>query len=257
MEAGPSPQELDEAEIQIRTLLFRLGTGLGQEEVAPSVHRRKEGVAVEGVISSAERRALVKAELEAIPHALDQLTDRVAPASVTRLGEIDSARAGIAVTVQPPQLRDTLIRRMGGEEAATDFANRILSDSGKLFALAVQLHELAKRYSPAEMDAAPSSVSSKVAALVEQVDRAIVERLHAEDRMLSPVLGERSSGTSSEAGGPWQDRAQRVFRLASMHEKLLSRLFAVTGNNAEDGHTAEWNLRQLETVREELASLAQ
>lgn len=251
--AGPSREDMDEAEIQVRTLLFRLAFGLGEEEVAPSVHRGHDGIAVEGVISAADRRELLASNLAAMPYAIDLVSDRM-PAAPLASGPVELPAT--ARPVAPAQLRKMLVERLGSEQAATDFANRVLADSGRLFALAVQYHELAKRYTAVEMESLSPEVRAQTVALAQQMNRAALEKLQTQERTLGAL---RQPGAavpeSPEAPTPWQETAERVFRTASMYDRLIARLFAVTASGAEDHDTPERNLEQLESQRRELKRL--
>jgi hypothetical protein len=257
-EPDVSRLELDEAEIRVRSLLFRLGAGLGEEEVPPSAYRSKSAITVQGVISSAERRRRLESELASIPNTRFQVADRLppVPSMEESSGVPDSPGAdSTAMETHPPLLREMLIRRLGTEMAATDFSNRALSASRKLFSLAVQYHELSKRYTRTEMEGLSPDVSERVLALVRAMEQSIAQEMWDQDELLKPLLGHRSRPVQAEPRKEWQDRADRAFELASAHDRILSVLFAVTSGKTPDEQDPNVILRELDAIRGDLTGV--
>src|SRR5262249_29178633 len=151
------------------------------------------------------------------------------------------------VETRPPLLREVLIRRLGSESAATDFSNRALAGSRRLFALSVQYHELAKRYPPVAIELLSTEVRDQVAALAQRIERSIADELQAEDRMLMPLLNRHDVAERVEVSRDWQARANRVFTLASAHDRVLSISFAVNAGSAPQEQDPDAILRQLQS----------
>ncbi|MCU1258475.1 MAG: hypothetical protein JWO80_1360 [Bryobacterales bacterium] len=250
-DAAPEP-DLDATEIHVRSVLFHLGFGFGGEEIAPSVHRIKNAIVVRGVISSAERRTQLGSALDAIPNAIDRVADSVTLPPAGKMSEVAGVQS--SARIRPPRLRELLIERFGNEKSATDFSNDTLADSGKILALAVQYRELAMRYARAEADALPPECRRQLSALVQDVEHEIQLNLQGESRRLRPITGE-ITGPELNSAMAWQDRAEQLFRLALMHDRIVSLLFAVTGTDDPELEDSASDLDRLRRVSREIMSL--
>jgi hypothetical protein len=247
-----SGEDLDKAEIGVRSVLFHLGFGLGAEEIAPSVERTRNEIVVRGVISSDERREQLERALAAVPHAASQIADRV---EVARGGARKcGGRRGRPGGCPPAAMRQQLIQRFGSEKTATAFSNGIVAGSGKIFALSVLYRDLATRYRRPKADALSAEHSQQLHALVRDIEKELQVNLKTESSSLNPIPGE-ISGPEINPGLIWQDRADRLFHLALTHDKIVSLLFAVTASNSPEMENSASNPDLLQRVYREMMSL--
>jgi hypothetical protein len=250
---NPPAADPDDTEIRVRSVLFHLGFGLGTEEIAPAVHREGNRIAVRGVVSSAERRAQLGEVLKAIPNTIDQVAETVTLPPAGKINRIDGVQPSVAT--RPPQLRQLLIERLGGEKNATAFSNDALVEAGKTLALATWYRELAQRYPRPQADALPAGSREQLNALVSAVEHDLLLNLEKETGRLESIHGE-PFGLPLDMGDPaWENRAERLFHLALEHDQLVSLLFAVTSSEAAKPESSKANLDRLEQVDRAMTSI--
>jgi hypothetical protein len=226
--------DLDRAELRVREILFQHRAELATAEAPISLTRTGASIRIDGVISAPDARMDVKRSLASIPGVSDQIRNAVAfnapPHLHPRVHEIVST-PDEKQTVDPPLLRKKLIQSLGGEHAATAFANRILEESNKSFLLSVQDHDLAQRFPLVDEKRLPASVRAELGHLTREIETALKTQLNDEADLLAPILG-NEPGEEREADPDWHNRADTLFRLASLKEQIVSRLFAVTEDAA-------------------------
>jgi hypothetical protein len=247
-----SKEDLDKAEIDVRSALFHLRFGFGAEEIAPSVGRTPNAITIRAVISSAPRRNQLQIALAAIPHVTSHVTDTVTVSRSMSVAAI--APVVLPLDVRPPAMRPLLIQRLGGEKSATAFSNAVVEGAGKIFALAVLYRELAARYTPLEAAVLSAEACNRLGALVRDFENELRVNLQTEAGRLNPVLGE-VSGPAASSAVAWQDRAERLFHLAQTHDRIVSLLFAVTAGTPPEKEASLSNPELLQRACREMTGL--
>jgi hypothetical protein len=250
-------EDLDRAELRVRKVLFQQQASLATAEAFPSLTRTKRFIRIDGVISSPSLRFELAHALEAIPYASDQIKSAVsfaAPALEARRTPVVNSKPEDGEIVEPPLLRKRLIQTLGTEKEATQFANRVLEESGKSFALTVQLHDLARRFSLSEEQRLPASLRVELGSLTHEIESALRKQLEDEEALLTPILGNEPR-QEPKGDQDWHARADTLFRLAAQKEKSVSSLFAVTGHAPSLETPANAEVSQLKTFIQEMTAI--
>ncbi|HEY1948311.1 MAG TPA: hypothetical protein VGG97_14980 [Bryobacteraceae bacterium] len=227
-----NPEDLDRAELRVRKVLFQQQTSLAAAEAVPSLTRTRRFIRIDGVISTPSIRFELAHALAAIPYTSDQIKSAVSfdrPVLAARRTPVVISKPDDREIVEPPLLRKRLVQTLGSEMEATQFANRVLEESGKSFALTVQLRDLARRFSLPEEQRLPASLRVELGSLTHEIESALRKQLNDEAALLTPVLGNEPP-QEPKVDQDWHARADTLFRLAALKEKSVSRLFAVTGH---------------------------
>jgi hypothetical protein len=188
----------------------------------------------------------------AIPHVTSQVADTITVARAMPVAAM--APVALPLNFRPPGMRPALIQRLGSEKSATAFSNEVVEGSGKIFALAVLYRDLAARYTRLEAGALSAEASEELNVLVRDVENEVRVNLQAEVNRLNPILGE-ISGPAASTVVVWQDRAERLFRLAQTHDKVVSLLFAVTAGDSPETESSVSNGDMLNRACREMTSL--
>jgi hypothetical protein len=249
--------KLDSVEIHVRTALFQSRTEWAGAEVTPSIRRIQNSIAVEGIISSPERRQRLHLALMSIPDTVDHISGTEAIPSATRptRGIPNLVQTDHASRLQPAQLRELLIEKFGNGQNAAAFSDRILNAAESVFSLIAQYRDLAKRYPAAVEDALPVQARADLEDLARQIEHALKTQLQEENAALTPVLGP-VAGKATDVPDRWQMRAGTLFQLASLQEKVVSPLFATTEADSPEADTPEANRQQLQTVLQQMLGLS-
>ena len=252
--------DLDNAELQVRSILFDHRFGLGEEAVAPSIRRVGQRVVVHAVIVPDTRRTELAKALAPVSHVTAELAASVPLNRVPARREIVFAASSASgeSKAHQPQLRGLLIERLGGEAEATRQSNLILGSAGDLLGLAVQYRDLANRYTEPEIAGLSPDSRSQLMALVRKMEHAIYEELVREDDDLIVVLADGGGETLQEGNvSAWPARAQSLFELASRNDGLLSRMFAVSAGQSPADDSIEASIDRLKRLRAEMKRLGQ
>jgi hypothetical protein len=247
-------EALDRTELRIREILFQQRASLVDAEVPPSLTRMRRAIRIDGVISSPVVRIELAHALEAIPHTFNEIKSAVSINTLTRASKGATAvinKPDGGEIVEPPLLRKRLVQTLGSEREATQFANRILEESGKSFALTVQLHELARRFSLSEEQRLPASLRMELGNLSHEMESALRKQLIDESDLLVPALGNEAQ-LEPEVDPDWHTRADTLFRLAVLKEKTVSRLFAVTSHAPSIETSVDAEVSQLRKCTREM-----
>jgi hypothetical protein len=86
---------------------------------------------------------------------------------------------------------------------------------------------LALRFPHAEEKRLPASVEVELGKLAREMESALRTQLNEEAELLDPILGS-DSGAQTRVDPDWHKRADSLFRQATLKERTVSRLFAVT-----------------------------
>jgi hypothetical protein len=250
------PADPDLTEVRVREVLFQNRADLALAEVPITLSRTAGSIRLDGVISDPAARNELQRALRRIPNVSDQVRSAAELAPPQHLirgvhsmpSNVDTATNE---TVDPPLLRKKLIEKFGGELQATDFANRILEESGESFSITVEYNDLAERFRyPGEKLLAPDA-RIELNDLAREIETALKAQLNHEVELLAPFLGE-TSRPDPALDTDWQARARALFQLASQKRRALSILFAVTSRAPSEKTSIEVELGHLKQCLQDM-----
>ena len=128
--------------------------------------------------------------------------------------------------------------------------------ASNLLGLAARYRELADRYAEREAELLQPSSKPQLIALADRMEEAIRTELLREDQALRVVLTDRADMFSRQSVERWQIRARKLYELATRHDALLSRLFAVSTGESHEAESVEENLNRLTALRREMKRLS-
>jgi hypothetical protein len=245
------PADLHRTEVRVRKILFQDRADLAFAEAPLSLTRTPTSIRIDGVISAPAARSELKRALAALPYVSNKIRSAVAvraplrlPRSVHAVLANPNEKEDDKEIVDPPLLRKKLIESLGSEQQATEFANRILEESGKSFSLSAQYRDLAQHFRFADEKFLAADVRFELDNLAREMESALRTQLNEEAVLLTPILGNelRAEPTTDP---DWHNRADTLFRLASLKQRVVSRLFAVTGHAALVEASADAEVAQL------------
>lgn len=260
----------EDLEVEARLALFDLGAGLTGDEAGITFLHDRDGLVVDTVTSSEERRDLLVEKLTAIAG----VKTKIVPASGMAAGYLVPSSAAGASPSEPmatgvrlePALKKELDEYSGDEMRSAERARQILQEAGKLRSLGAVLRDLAERYPAPRVMSLSATSREKLEELASRVMDQMSEALASEDSLAAPILesrlGKYSAPSSARSGSEqrgfeWQRDAEALFRLASMNDQLAGRMFAATTVLAPETAPAEEQIRNFIDVDRQLNLLLQ
>jgi hypothetical protein len=264
----PDATQLAVAELEVQTVLHKIGADLG-EEIA--VEQEPNGlVRVDGIVADDSRKQQVDTALAGIPFTQLRV-QTIAQASKQqpsgKLTDTAEANPTTIATADPPLLEDQLKKRFPDADQRTEYVNQSLalcqSASGRAWAL----NRLADRYTPEQIALLDHGSQQQLQSLLADHISALREDVSRLQSQLGQVLSSASNTAAANtvsgsyaapaAGSPlpddWRNRVHRVHSSVETTNEAVSALLA--GSTEDDSSPDKLQLRLRTTLTELLAEL--
>jgi anti-sigma factor RsiW len=229
--AVPPPQvNLDEAELQLRYILFTRQWDLGEDLV---IGRSPNMVTLSGTVSSKEREEAMRAALSTLPEI--QLSIELPVVPGTRISTANRAVVTKPSALSsPPLLKDVLEQTFTSREERLAFVDRCLADSDLALSHAWALKGLVDKYSEAEEQRLKPESDAKLREML----RVHLRELGLANEGLRPLLEllPASDGAPPVLPSNWRPGIIALFNAVQQQDRLVARL--VVGSQTDEQNIA-------------------
>ena len=231
--ADPSPRvNLDEAELQLRYILFTHQWDLGEDL---AIGRTSNLVTLSGTVSSKEREEAMRATLSTLPEI--QLSIELPAVPGARVSDANRATGTQPSALSsPPLLRDVLEQTFTSREERLAFVDRCLADSDLSLSHAWALKGLAEKYSEEE----EQRLKPESAAKVREMLRVHLQELSFANEGLRPLLEllPASDEVPPVLPSNWRSRILALFNAVQQQDRLVARLVVGSQTDGQSIATA-------------------
>jgi hypothetical protein len=198
--SGPTTEQLDRAEIQLREGLHQ--TGADVEEV-PEIQREPGGIRLRLFAETTQRRQEILTALGEVPYLARDVSDAQ---SITSTGNPPNPSAVRPLEpklyTKAPPLAKALREYSGGLDPANDYVNAVRDSYLQVLVDASALARLAERYSDPEWNRLPAESQQRLNGIAADHLHAIRTNLPIYLGLVAPVLEEMSRKEQFHASGP-------------------------------------------------------
>jgi hypothetical protein len=231
--AVPSPQvNLDEAELQLRYILFTHQWDLGEDL---AIGRTSNMVTLSGTVSSKEREEAMRATLSALPEIQLSIELPAVPGGSVSNANRATVTKPSAVS-SPPLLKDVLEQTFTSREERLAFVDRCLADSDLSLSHAWALKGLAEKYSETEEQRLKPESEAKVREML----RVHLQELGLANEGLRPLLEllPAPDGVPPVLPSNWRTRIIALFNAVQQQDRIVARLVVGSQTNGQNIATA-------------------
>jgi hypothetical protein len=238
--AGPTAEELEDAEVRLREALHGLQADL---YAAPVIRRVPGQVSLMAFAPSDGDRARILEALRDIPYISTRIVTPEEAAAEQR-GEASAPKSAAQPlqTARAP-LADSLRKYCGGLEEANSYLAVLAESHSETLMAASALKNLADRYTAADWNRLSPDLRARLGRLIDDYLTRLSRSAHAYDALASPLLDsvmrEMAVPVASERPAPecclsWQEESSGVAEQVQQMQSILTALFAEAGK-AETG----------------------
>ena len=226
----PLQINLDEAELQLRYILFTHQWDLGEDLV---IGRTSNMVTLSGTVSSKEREEAMRATLSTLPEI--QLSIELPVVPGTRVSTANRAIVTKPSALSsPPLLKSVLEETFAAREERLAFVDRCLADSDLSLSHAWALKGLVDKYSEAEEQRLKPESDAKLREML----RVHLQELGLANENLRPLLEllPASDGAPPVLPSNWRAGIIALFNAVQQQDRLVARL--VVGSQTDEQNIA-------------------
>lgn len=254
------------SELQVRTILHRLGADLGEQiTILPTPNGV---IRVDGIAEDETRKRQITSALAGIQYTQLRITTVGQAAVHPSPGRsLTTSNSATLVTANPPLLEEQLEKRFPGSDQRTAYVNQSLSLCQSASARAWALNRLADRYTPQQIALLDPDAQRQLQSLLIDHATALREDISRLQNQLGQVLSSASNTaaantvSSAAVSNPfddWRSRAHRVHSSVEITNEAVSVLLAGSPETNDSPDKLQLRLRTtLTQLQAELQSLDQ